>query len=335
MNISNQKTWRAELIAISEVSKYDNNVQIIETSEFGNKFYDLLVDSTDKGIRYGLIIKRSDFKRTKIYEEYIEQLQLHKNEITVPILLVSVNESTEEVNLGIVFSWFHKRPLVTQNVVLWKSSEESWNKALNLIAMSAQIDSPVQFLQLDNLYVKKTISLCVHSKDKRRILSELVYLRKLSHDYHMTPKERKTQQEELQFFMQGYDKNEYPSDSLDNAIYSAVNAKFNDITIKNELVVLNTELRDLQLYREYHRGQVLVKIEPYLDDMSEAAIRLLSGSFTELHVKVELYSNTDTDRDYFNNLDFTYQEQVDGWVGKVIEYKKELGTYYLLSDIIG
>lgn len=330
MNISAQKAWRAKQIVLSEISKYDSSAQIVAE---GN-FYDYLVVSPRKGLKYGLEIKRSEFERTKRYSEYLQQLYQHQNEIDVPILLVSVNESSEEVKLGIVFSWFHKRPSVTKDIVLLKSSQETWNQVLNLFAVLVHIEGPAQFLQFDNLYVKKTLSLSIENHDRRMIQAELIYMRKLSLEYRMNAKERKSLQEKLHFYMYGYDLEEYPSDSLDKAIFKAIQKDLNKTTINNKLIVLNTDLYDLQRYREYHRGQVQVIIAPYLDGMSDAAIRLLSG-FTELYVIVELYANMSKDRDYFNNRDFTYYEKADGWVSKIIEYRNDMATFKKLSDIIG
>ena len=68
--------------------------------------------------------------------------------------------------------------------------------------------------------------------------------------------------------------------------------------------------------------------------MSDAAIRLLSG-YTEIQIPVELYANTVMDRDYFNNMDFTYKDNADGWVGKVLGFRKALVSFKKLSDIIG
>lgn len=336
MNISAQKSWRAGQIAMSEISKYDSTAQITPVPESQCRFYDLLVESSAKGLRYGIEIKRSEFERTKLYADYLEKLSKHQSEIDVPILLVSVNESSEEVKLGIVFSWFHNRPSITKDIVLWKSSQESWNKALDLLAISAHVEGPIRFLQLDDLWVKKTLPLRVENPGCRTFLAELVYMRKLSPEYRMNTKERDSIQKQLHFYLHGYDKEEYPSDNLDEAIINAVNSHdgLNKTDTQNHLIVLNTELRDLQLYRECRRGQVIVRVTPNLDDMSDAAIRLLSG-YTEIQIPVELYANTVMDRDYFNNMDFTYKDNADGWVGKVLGFRKALVSFKKLSDIIG
>ena len=55
----------------------------------------------------------------------------------------------------------------------------------------------------------------------------------------------------------------------------------------------------------------------------------------EFNVTVELYAHSAEDRDYFNNMDFAYQDNPEGWVEKVIEYRNGLAGYKKLSDIIG
>lgn len=334
MSINEQKIWRTMQIVASEIMRYDGGAQIYEMPENRNHVYDLLVTSKERGLQYGVEVKRSEFSRTKNYDGYIERLQHRQSDINVPILLVSVNESTEEVKIGIVFSWFHRRPSVTRDVVLWKSTRENWDRALNLLALSAHVESPIEFLQMDNLYLKKTLPLSAEIRGGRRYLAELVYMRKMSPEYRMNPRERNTQQEEFQFCLNGYDREEYPSDILDNAIYMAVHEQFVKTDVNNQLIVLNTELRDLQRYREYERGSVNIHIAPQLDGMDEAVMRLLGGH-TEFDFRVELYAHSAEDRDYYNNMDFSYQDVADGWVEKVIEYRKGQAGCKKLSDIIG
>lgn len=334
MSIKEQKIWRTMQIVASEITRYDSGAQIYEMPEERDHGYDLLVTSKERGLQYGVEVKRSEFSRTKNYDGYIERLQHRQGDINVPILLVSVNESTENVKIGIVFSWFHRRPLVTRNVVLWKSTRENWDRALNLLALSAHVESPIEFLQMDNLFLKKTMPLSAESRDGRRFLAELVYMRKMSPEYRMYPKERNTPQEEFRFYLNGYDKEEYPSDILDNAIYMAVHEQFVEVDVNNQLIVLNTELRDLQSYREYERGHVNIHIAPTLDGMDETVMRLLGGH-TEFNFQVELYAHSVEDKNYYNNMDFSYLDVADGWVEKVIEYRKGLAGYKKLSEIIG
>lgn len=332
MNINSQKEWRTEQIAASEIAKFDKDSLIEEVNE--NRGYDFLVTSPKKGLQYGVEIKRSEFARTKSYADYTEKLQRCQSEISVPILLVSINESSEEVKIGIVFSWFRRRPLVTREVVLWKSTQENWDKALNLLAISAHVEGPIEFLQTDSLYVKKSVPLSAEVRGGRVYLAELVYLRKMSPDYKMNPIERATLQDEMEFYLRGYEREEYPSDDLDKAILTAIRNQYDDSTVNNQLIVMNTELRDLQIYRECHRGAVNIHIAPRLDDMNEAVLRLI-GRHTEFSITVELYAHSAEDRDYFDNMDFEHTDAVDGWVEKVIEYRKCLTEYKKLSDIIG
>lgn len=332
MDINRQKAWRTEQIVASEIAKYDKDSQIWVQSVI--RGYDFLVTSFGKGLKYGVEIKRSEFSRTKSYAKYIEKLQRHQAEIDVPILIVCVNESSEEVKIGIVFSWFHRRPSVTRDVVLWKSTQENWDKVLNLLSISAHVEGPIEFLQMDSLYLKKTLTLNDERRDGHRFLAELVYMRKLSPDYKMQPKERNSLQDELQFYLRGYDVDEYPSDSLDKAIYEAVHEKYEDTEARNQLIVMNTELRDLQIYREYNRGLVNIHVAPRLDDMNDAVMQLLGGH-VEYNCQVELYAHSAEDRDYFDGMDFDYLDDADGWVEKVIEYKKGMMGYKKLSDIIG
>ncbi len=334
MSINDQKIWRTMQIVASEIERYDSGAKIYETSTTSYYGYDLLVTSTRRGVQYGVEVKRSKFSQTKSFEAYIGMLQNHQTEINVPILIVSVNESTEEVKIGIVFSWYHGRPMITRDVVLWRSTQENWDKALNLLALSAHMESPIDFLQLDNLYLKKSLPLSAERRDGRRYLGELVYIRKMSTVYRMHPRERNTQQEMIRFNLNGYDNEEYPSDALDHAIFAAVHDQFEATNVNNQLIVLNTQLRDLQIYREYERGHVNIHISPRLDGMDEAVVKLLGGH-SEFIFTVELYAHSIEDRNYFNNMDFIFQDVADGWVEKAINFRNSLRGYRRLSEIIG
>lgn len=334
MSVNEQKIWRTMQIVASEIARYDYGAQIDEMNESRDNGYDLLVRSTRKGMLYGVEVKRSEFSRTKNYDGYIQYLWQHQREISVPILLMSVNESTEDVKIGIVFSWFHRRPLITKDVVLWKSTQENWDKALNLIALSAHVEGPIEYLQMDNLYLKKSLSLSAKRRDGRRYLAELVYMRQLTPEYKMLPRERNSPEEEFQLYLNGYDREEYPIDILDRAIFAAIHNRFEETDLNNQLIVLNTELQDLQIYRECKRGHVNILIAPQLDNIDEAVMRLLVGH-SEFSFMIELYAHTIEDRDYFNNMDFAFLDVADGWVEKVLAYRKGLEGYKKLSDIIG
>lgn len=332
MTVNIQKEWRAEQIAIAEITRYDTGAIISPMND--RMCYDLLVTSPEKGLKYGVELKRSEFARTKNYSNYIEYLQAHQGEVDVPILLVSVNESSEEVKLGIVFSWFHRRALITRDLVLWKSSKENWEKALYLLSISAHVEGPIEVLQFDNICLKKTLSLSAERRDGRRYIADLVYMRKMTPEYKIQPLERNTLQEEMQFYLHGYTKEEYPEDDLDKAIFEAVQEKCPETEIRNQLIVVNTELRDLQLYREWYRGNTHFRLEPQLNDMRDDVIRLL-GKHSEFMFDIELYANSDEDRNYFDEMVFTHTDAADGWVEKVLKYRKAMLGYMKLSDIIG
>lgn len=331
MSNTDKREWRTLQIAVSEIKRYNQDADIDASN---NRYYDLLVSQPRKGVKYGVEIVRSEFSRTKGFTQYKELLNQFSGEIDVPILLLSVNEVTEEVKIGILFTWFHERPLITRDLVPRKSTQDSWNHILFVLSMSSQIESPIQFLQSDHFYIKKTISLEAVRNQGRLFFAELVYLRKLSESYRMNSRERSTQQELSDFYINGYNPEEYPNDSLDNAIYQAVREKFDVQPAANQLILINTELRDLQIYREYHRGHCHFSLTPRLDDVDGIVNRLL-GAFNALLFDVELYALSENDKNFFDGYDFSHQDNVDGWVDKLIEYKNSLQNLRPLSEVIG
>lgn len=330
MNMNEKREWRALQIAVSDINRYNQETEIKESS---NRYYDLLVKQKESDLIFGVEIVRSEFSRTQAFSQYVESLREHSGEIPVPIMLMSVNEAAEEVKIGIMFSWFRQRPLITQNVLMRKSTQDNWNTILNSLSISSQ-EGPIQFLQPDKFYIKKMLSLSVQRGDGYRYDAELVYLRKLSAVYRMNARERNSQKEIFDFYLNGYSPDEYPSDSLDEAIYCAVNEGIEIQHAHNQLIVMNAQLGDLQLYRGFYRGQVHILLSPMIDNANDLASQML-GRFSTLNIDVELYARSEEDRNYFNEWTFSYLDRVEGWVTKVVEYRNALQNYKKLSEVIG
>lgn len=330
MNNMEKREWRTLQIVVSEIKKYNQNAQVESSA---NRYYDLLVTHPEKGVQFGIEIVRSNYSRTHGYSLYIDMLRQHAGDIAVPIILMSVNEASEEVRMGIVFSWFHQHPLITQNVSMRKSSIESWDLLLSMLSLSSQVESPIQFLQMDKFFIKKNISLTAERVNGHSYYAELVYLRRFSPDYRMNTHERNTQQEIIDFLLHGYNSEEFPSDLLDEAIYQSVRERFDIQPVHNQLILMNTELRDLQRYQGYHRGLVHISITPRIGDAAEVTNRIL-GRFNAFVLDVDLYAQTSEDMLFFNEWSFSYQEELDNWVTKVIDYRAALKRYKRLSEVI-
>ena len=90
MSINEQKLWRTMQIVASEITRYDSGAQIYEMPENRNHGYDLLVTSKERGLQYGVEVKRSEFSRTKNNDGYIQLLQQSQNQTNVTVHLVRV-----------------------------------------------------------------------------------------------------------------------------------------------------------------------------------------------------------------------------------------------------
>ncbi len=330
MNMNEKREWRALQIAVSEIKKYNKNVEIKESS---NRYYDLLVNQLERGLTFGVEIVRSEFSRTQGFSQYVGSLREHSGEIPVPIMLMSVNEAAEEVKIGLMFSWFRQRPIITHDILMRKSTYDNWNTILYILSISSQ-ECPIQFLLQDKFYIKKTLSLSAQRGDGYIYDAELVYLRKLSAVYRMNARERNSQNEIFDFYLNGYSPDEYPSDSLDEAIYQAVNERIEIQLAYNQLIVMNTQLEDLQLYREYNRGQVHISVSPRIDNANELPSQMFR-QFPAFNFDVDLYAYNEEDKNYFNDWTFSFLDRAEGWVTKVIEYRNALQNYRKLSEEIG
>lgn len=331
MNNVEKREWRTLQIAASEIMRYNQNAQVEISS---NRYYDLLVIQDGNGVRYGVEIVRSEFSRTKSYPHYIELLQQHSGEINIPIVLMSVNEAAEDVKIGILLTWFHQHAHITRDMLMRKSSQESWNDILNMISVSGPVEGPIKYLQSDKFYIKKSIPLIAEGANRRQFDAELVYLRKFTPDYKMHTRERNTQEEVMDYLLNGYDADEYPSDLLDDAIYRSVSERLDVPPAMNQLILMNTQLRDLQIYRGYHRGQAHITISPRFDGPAVIANRML-GRFSTFVFDVDLYAYTAEDLNYFNDWDFSCQDNLDDWVTNLIGYRAAMQQYKKLSEVIG
>lgn len=330
MNKVEQQNWRTLQIAVADIKKYLSPSSIEQTKT--DSYFDLIVTLADQEIAFGVKIVRSGYIKTNSYAEYLQRLEQHASDLQLPIVLMSINEAQEEVRIGLQFSWQYRRPVVISSVTLRSSSIERWNYIIDVIRATASEIYKVGVLHLDNCYIKKTIKLEVPNQAGELHLAELVYLRKLSTEYKMNSPQERSPEDQFNLMLNGIPQSEYPSDVLDEAIFKAVYAKYQIQPTYNEMMILTTELSEVLRYREYCRGHVIVSLVPEIDDMYEVVSKLL-GQFSIFNVEIDLFSQSNKDLLFFNELSFEHQDPINGWMENVMEYRKKMATYKRLSEL--
>lgn len=330
MNRAEQQNWRTLQIAVADIKKYLSKSLIEQTAS--DSYFDLIVTLTDQEVAFGVMIVRSGYLKTNSYAEYLQRLKQHTTDLHLPIVLMSINEPQEEVRIGLQFSWQYRKPVVVSPVTLRISSEERWNYIIDVIRATASEMYKVGILHLDNCYIKKTIKLDVSDRTGKLHFAELVYLRKLSTGYRMSSPQERSPEEQYNVMLNGIPQSEYPSDVLDEAIFRAIYAEYQIQPAYNEMMILTTELRDALRYREYYKGNVTVSLAPKMDNLYEVVSQLL-GQFSIFNVEIDLFSLSNEDLLFFNELSFEHQEPVNGWMDKVMEYRTKMATYKKLSEL--
>ncbi len=201
-----------------------------------------------------------------------------------------------------------------------------------MIKATASEHYKVGVLHSENCYIKKTIDLNVTDLNGRIYIGELVYLRKLSEEYRMNSPVERTPEEQFNVLLNGIPREEYPSDVLDDAIFEAIQQTFDVEPVRNEMLILTTELRDALRYRDYLRGEVSVSITPTINDIMDVAIRLM-GQFSVFNVGIDLFVHSNEDLQFFNGRTFAYNELAEGWMERVMVFRSNLAAYKKLSEL--
>lgn len=316
-------------MAASDIKKYLPNAALEQNS---SPYWDFIVRIEDHEILFGVKIVRTDYARSKSYTDYIDVLRQHDAEQKLPIALICVNEAKEDLRTGILLSWQYRRPSIDSNVTLKPSSRERWNYLVDVIKATASEHYKVGVLHSENCYIKKTIDLNVTDLNGRIYIGELVYLRKLSEEYRMNSPVERTPEEQFNVLLNGIPREEYPSDVLDDAIFEAIQQTFDVEPVRNEMLILTTELRDALRYRDYLRGEVSVSITPTINDIMDVAIRLM-GQFSVFNVGIDLFVHSNEDLQFFNGRTFAYNELAEGWMERVMVFRSKLAAYKKLSEL--
>lgn len=110
----------------------------------------------------------------------------------------------------------------------------------------------------------------------------------------------------------GIPENEYPSDILDNDLFTAVRNIYTNAEVKNKLLLFNTELHNLKEEIEHCRkAQVTFLYEPLPEE-----IPLIEALYKKLpipHFELNLYCDNPLDADYFSNMSLSLTKRIEDW----------------------
>lgn len=319
-------TFLVENIAEGEIIKNCGEVLIEKKPTV---LYDWLVKDKTQGLFWGVCVVSHTFTRTNAYKSYMEGLyktDFYTEDNRVPIIILAVNPDIRKVNFGFQVVWHHGKATIYNKVKFRELTYRSWGTALdNLLSM----DDVIRVLNKNDLKVIK------HLKISKKVggeehFADVLYLRNLTKNYRMADKEVVDQKEQFNRFVFGIPEEEYPSDDLDGWIEEMIGGAYTIEDRKSGLLLFNTELRDLQVYRNsYLRAEGIILFELDLKDLTQVP----TGAHVSEPVIVELYYTDKSAEGIFGaNIPpkfFSWNE----WVEKYGDIKKMLATYSVLSTV--
>jgi hypothetical protein len=322
------KEMRSYQIAAIILLRYIDGIEI---SESQYPYYDLLVTDKTTGLRFGIEVKFSSFERTQEYRSYIQTLSrinLNDENNRIPILIMAVNESKETAKVGFVMGWRFDKAYIYEKPSFIEVTKENSEKILDIIKA---MDQTIRLLSNQGLKIKKTINITCKGYHGIPCRGQIVYLRDFTDQYKMYQKVIINERERFERLFYGIPEEEYPSDILDQAIIEMVQQEFPNSSIKSDLLLFSSELRDLQVLSQSKLSLVKFQIIPDVLDLSPEIYELL-GATSSIDFNLELFTVSRIDYTTFGNIKFSLSKSSEEWLEMYNNYKGKLSTLHNPSE---
>jgi hypothetical protein len=263
-----------------------------------NELFDLLI--TDEFDRFTFAAKVGSTKMfdTDEYKGFIAKVgSLKIDSIKYPIIAISVNETTEDVKIGILTSIRFNSIRIVNKPMMVSITQEN---ALILYDNVKAMDSVIRNLHSTNWGVIKNYAINIQCKDRRLDTAHVIYLRPFSNNYKMKQVKISNEKEKFKRLFFGIPEEEYPSDIFDAVIDKGLKQLYPDAQIskKSSLLLFNTELDDLKVQISTYAKPIDLEfiIEPNVDE----AIRKC-GFFQSISLHIEAYPDNMFFNGYWKN----------------------------------
>ena len=322
--------WRIEQIACTILYRCFDNISIDKTPDWS--LLDLLVrynDGTD--FKFGVIVKRAFDNLPDSIDRLVNML--NKVDYTqsvnqIPIVLLVVDEPTESAKIAFLVGWRFGKPRIYKNFELRNLNQKTADICLQIIK---SMDDVIRILSVDDLNVLKKITFSKKLSDNRVQQAEILYLRKLSSTYRMNQKEVVEEKERFERLLKGTPEEEYPQDELDMLIFESVKKQFKNAKVRSKLMLLSTELDDLQFYRDIHCVHTNLLVSPDLTNLPEIALSMLDG-LELFSVGIDIFVENIFYQEAFDGVSFEKDEPLEGWLKKVTEWNRLKGTMRSITE---
>lgn len=226
--------------------------------------YDIIVFSAKDNIRFAVKVGSSTYLDSVAFARYIQRLNLStfmKEFEHIPIVLMCVNESTEEARMGIVLGWKYLNPVIYKRVSLKNINVQNW---LIFEDHIKAMDSVIRVFSKRVISIIKRIIINKVDNHERNYTAEIIYLRTFFNEYKMQQKEIVDEKEDFRRNIYGIPENEFPSDILDKDLLEVVQQEYPTAKVKSSLMLDNFALRDFeQEIKKFHfHNTVTFILEP-------------------------------------------------------------------------
>ena len=300
---------------------------MIKLEQTDGSLFDILATNPSDELRFGVNVVASSFSDTNsyaIYLEYLNNVDYSERDNRLPIVIVSVNESSESAKIGIQIGWRFGRPVVFKRPFMMKLTNENANRILDAIKT---MDETIRILSVHGMKVIKYISISKQDQRGMNHHAQIVYMRDFTEEYKMKPKEVVDERKKFNRLLNGVPEDEYPNDFLDNSILSMVQQQFPDAQMRSSLMLFSSDLRDIQRLSQSVRLDAEMFIEPNLTDMPEIALQLFNG-IEIIHFVLDVFVDVPFSRAIFENIAFQTTASINGWLNTYNEYTKVLTTLH-------
>ena len=319
----NDKGRRAIQIVAQILYRYFPNIKIEVTYL---SICDLII-TYDDGAVCGISVKLSTYKQSKLFKktsDYLGKLDFSNVEYRIPVLLLCVNESAETATFTPLIGWSHGRPEIYTNGVQNLLTKES-SKQFSLYVHT--MSDIISFLDVNHWNVLKKIRIETQTRDGNAIPAEIVYLRKFSNSYKMRNSHIVDEKISVDRLLNGIPQDDYPNDILDDCILGAFEPHFVNASMQSSLILLNSDVKQLQIYKSYCHNEVQISVFPYLDDDYR---ELIVDKFDIPTYKLDLFTSSSKYKDLFENRYFETSLSLNTWVN---EFAAKRNTEYVIGSI--
>lgn len=177
--------------------------QGFQLERINSDIYDFTALSPMDGLRFAIKVGSSTFTESVAFSEYVDLLSsrsFEEDDEQIPIVLMCVNESTEEARMGFVVGWKFFNPVIYKKVAFQTVNGQNWTAFVdNVKAM----DSVIRLLSENTISVVKRIWINEIDQGGRHHGAEIIYLRKFTNNYKMQQKEVSDEKERFDRILHG------------------------------------------------------------------------------------------------------------------------------------